>query len=78
MHQNTAGKIQHDQSRRNPGWKRSETWEQEWWLSGKESTCQARDQASISGSGKSLEKEMTNHFSILAWKIPQTEESGGL
>ena len=25
-----------------------------------------------------LEKEMETHFSILAWKIPQTEESGGL
>ena len=25
-----------------------------------------------------LEKEMTIHSSILAWKIPRTEESGGL
>ena len=25
-----------------------------------------------------LENEMTNQFSILAWKIPQTEEPGGL
>ena len=25
-----------------------------------------------------LEKEMATHFSILAWRIPQTEESGGL
>ena len=25
-----------------------------------------------------LEKEMATHFSILAWKIPWTEESGGL
>ena len=25
-----------------------------------------------------LEKEMTTHSSILAWKIPWTEESGGL
>ena len=25
-----------------------------------------------------LEKEMTTHSSILAWRIPQTEESGGL
>ena len=24
-----------------------------------------------------LEKGMANHSSILAWKIPQTEESGG-
>ena len=25
-----------------------------------------------------LEKEMATHFSIIAWKIPWTEESGGL
>ena len=25
-----------------------------------------------------LEKEMATHFSILAWGIPWTEESGGL
>ena len=25
-----------------------------------------------------LEKEMTAHFSILAWRIPWTEEPGGL
>ena len=25
-----------------------------------------------------LEKEMETHFSILAWKIPRTEEPGGL
>ena len=25
-----------------------------------------------------LEEEMTTHFSILAWKIPWTEEYGGL
>ena len=25
-----------------------------------------------------LEKEMTTHSSILAWRIPGTEESGGL
>ena len=26
----------------------------------------------------SLEKEMSAHSSILAWRIPRTEESGGL
>ena len=26
----------------------------------------------------SLEKEIATHFSILAWEIPLTEESGGL
>ena len=26
----------------------------------------------------SLEKEMATHFSILAWRIPWTEDAGGL
>ena len=30
------------------------------------------------GREDSLEEEMTTHSSILAWKIPWTEESGGL
>ena len=30
------------------------------------------------GQEDPLEEEMTTHSSILAWKIPQTEESGGL
>ena len=30
------------------------------------------------GWGDLLEKEMTTHSSILAWKIPWTEEPGGL
>ena len=29
-------------------------------------------------SDKGLEKEMATHSSILAWKIPWTEEPGGL
>ena len=32
----------------------------------------------IPGLGRSLEKEMATHSSILAWKIPWTEEPGGL
>ena len=32
----------------------------------------------ISGSGRSLEKEMATHSSILAWENPWTEEPGGL
>ena len=32
----------------------------------------------IPGSGRSLEKEMVTHSSILAWEIPWTEEPGGL
>ena len=38
----------------------------------------ARDMSSIPGSGRSLGKEMANYSSILAWKIPWTEEPGGL
>ena len=30
------------------------------------------------GQEDPLEKEMTTHSSILAWKIPWTEEPGGL
>ena len=33
---------------------------------------------SIPGSGRSLEEEMATHSSVLAWRIPWTEESGGL
>ena len=33
---------------------------------------------SIPGSGRPLEKEMATHSSILAWRIPWTEEPGGL
>ena len=38
----------------------------------------AGDPGSIPGSGKSLEKVMATHSSILAWRIPWTEEPGGL
>jgi len=30
------------------------------------------------GQEDPLEKEMATHFSILAWRIPLTEEPGGL
>ena len=43
---------------------------------GKESACNAGDLDSISGSGRSLEKEMATHSSILVQKIPWTEEPG--
>ena len=36
------------------------------------------DTGSIPGSGRSLEKEMATHSSILAWEIPGTEEPGRL
>ena len=45
---------------------------------GKESACSAGDQDSILRSGRSLEKGMTTHSIILAWKIPWTEEPSGL
>ena len=45
---------------------------------GKESACTARDLDSISGLGRSLEKEMVTHSSVLAWRIPWTEKSGRL
>ena len=38
----------------------------------------ARDMSSIPGLGRSLEKEMASHSSILAWEISWTEESSGL
>ena len=49
-----------------------------WWLSGKESACNAEDQGSILGWEDPLEKEMATDSSILAWRIPWTEEPGGL
>ena len=49
-----------------------------WWLSDKESTCQAGDMDSIPRSGSSPEKEMATHSSILTWEIPWTEEPGSL
>ena len=45
---------------------------------GKASVCNAGDSGSIPGLGRSLEKEMAAHSSILAWKIPWTAEPGRL
>ena len=49
---------------------------------GKEPACQCRghrNTGSISASGRSPgEKGMATHSSILAWRIPWTEEPGGL
>ena len=47
-----------------------------WWLSGKESSCNAGDIGSIPGLGDPL-KGMATHSSILVWRIPWTEEAGG-
>ena len=37
-----------------------------------------RDKSSILGREDPLEKEMATHYSILGWRIPCTEEPGGL
>ena len=47
-------------------------------LCGKEYACIGGDLHLIPGSGRSLEKGMATHSSILAWRIPWTEEPGGL
>ena len=47
-------------------------------LSGKESTCQCRDAVQSLGQEDPREKEMAIHSSILDWKVPWTEEPGGL
>ena len=38
----------------------------------------AGDLGSVPGSEDPLEKGMATHFSILAWRIPWTEEPDGL
>ena len=45
---------------------------------GKESVCNAGDPGLIPESGRSMEKNMATHSSILAWEITLTEEPGGL
>ena len=45
---------------------------------GKESACNAGDLGSILDQGNPLEKGMAIHSSILAWRIPWTEEPAGL
>ena len=41
-------------------------------------TGDIRDVGSIPGLGRSLEVGMATHSSILAWRMPWTEEPGGL
>ena len=38
----------------------------------------ARDEGLPLGQEDPLQKEMATHYSILAWKIPWTEDPGGL
>ena len=49
-----------------------------WWISGKEPACQEGEPGPILGSRMSMEKATAPHASTLAWRIPQTEEPGGL
>ena len=42
------------------------------------SACDAGDLVQFLGWEDPLEKGMATHFSILAWRIPQREEPGGL
>ena len=44
----------------------------------KASACNAGDLGSIRDREDPLEKEMATHSSIPAWRIPWTEETGGL
>jgi len=44
----------------------------------KESACNGGDLSLIPGLGRPLEKGMATHSSILAWRIPWTEEPGRL
>ena len=51
------------------------------WLRGKESTCHAEgagDLGLITGWGRCPGEWHDNHSSILAWRIPWTEQPGGL
>ena len=43
-----------------------------------ESACNAGEMGSIPGSGRPLQKGVATHSNILAWRIPGTEEPGGL
>ena len=45
---------------------------------GKESTAMQETQVQFLGWEDPLEKGMATHPSILAWRIPWTEEPGGL
>jgi len=48
------------------------------WVSSKGSICNAGDLVLSLGQEDPLEKEMATLSSILVWRIPWTEEPGGL
>ena len=52
-----------------------------WWPSSEESTCNAAnmgDTGSVPGLGRTPGGQLVTHSSTLAWRIPWTEEPGGL
>ena len=49
-----------------------------WWLSDKESSAMQETWIQSLGWENLPEKEMAIHSSVLAWRIPWTEEPGGL
>ena len=49
-----------------------------WWLSSEESAWNAEHPGSIPGSEDPLEKGMATRSSVLAWRIPWTEEPASL
>ena len=56
----------------------SKVWDYPCGSDGKVSACNEGDPGSISRSGRSLEKGMATHSSILAWRTAWTEEPGRL
>ena len=48
-----------------------------WWLKRYESACSSSDQGRSLGWEDPLKEGMATRFSILAWRIPWTEEPGG-
>ena len=48
------------------------------WLRGKESACPCRRHGLSLGQEDPLEEGMAAHSGVLAWRIPWTEEPGGL
>ena len=49
-----------------------------WWLSGKNSLAKQEMQVQSPGWEDPLEEVLAAHFGILSWRIPWTEEPGGL
>ena len=44
----------------------------------KDYACNTRDWGSIPGLGRSLEEGMVTHSTVLAWRVPWTEDPGRL